>query len=65
MGFPTRPTDGGEHEERAEDLDSSPRIRDHLVAYYLAPAITDIISDENRECCNNNLEQTLTLLHSE
>ena len=65
MGFPTRPTDGGEHEERAEDLDSSPRIRDHLVAYYLAPAITDIISDENRVYCNNDLEQTLTLLHSE
>jgi len=23
------------------------------------------MSDENRECCNNDLEQTLTLLHSE
>jgi len=32
MGFPLRPTGGGEHEERAEDLDSSQRIRDHLVA---------------------------------
>jgi len=31
----------------------------------LAPAITDFISDENRVCCNNDLEQTLTLLHSE
>jgi len=65
MGFPLRPTGGGEHEERAEDLDSSQGVRDHLVAYHLVPAITDFISDENRECCNNNLEQTLTLLHSE
>jgi len=61
-----RPTGGGEHEERVEDLDSSQEVRDHLVAYHLAPAITDFISDENRVCCNNNLdsEQTLTLLHS-
>jgi len=64
MGFPLRPTGGGEHEERAEDLDSSQRVWDHLVAYHLAPAITDFISDENRECCNNELEQKLTLLHS-
>jgi len=27
--------------------------------------ITDFISDENQECCNNELEKTLTLLHSE
>jgi len=65
MGFPLRPTGGGEHEERAEDLFSSQGVRDHLVAYHLAPAITDFISDENRVCCNNDLEQTLTLLHSE
>jgi len=65
MGFPLRPTGGGEHEERAEDLDSSQGVRDHLVADHLAPAITDFISDENRVCCNNDLEQTLTLLHSE
>jgi len=65
MGFPLRPTHGGEHEERAEDLDSSQGVRDHLVVYHLVPAITDFISDENRECCNNDLEQTLTLLHSE
>ena len=64
MGFPLRPTGGGEHEERAEDLDSSQGVRDHLVAYHL-PVITDFISDENRMCCNNNLEQKLTLLHSE
>ena len=32
-----------------------------LVAYHLAPAITDFILDEDRECCNNELEQTLTL----
>jgi len=51
----------GEHEERAEDLDSSQRVRDHLVAYHLAPAITDFISDENWECCNNELDKTLTL----
>ena len=31
----------------------------------MAPAITDFISDENRECCNNEIEQTLTLLDSE
>jgi len=65
LGFPLRPTGGGEHKERAEDLDSSQGVRDHLVAYHLAPAITDFISDENRECCNNDLEQTLSLLHSE
>ena len=61
MGFPLRPTGGGEHEERAEDLDSSQRVCGHLVAYHLAPAITDFISDG----CNNELEQTLMLLHSE
>jgi len=65
MGFPLRLTGGGEHEERAEDLDSSRRVRDHLVEYHLAPAITDFISDEDWECCNNELEQTLTLLHNE
>jgi len=31
----------------------------------LAPAITDFILDENLVCCNNDLEQTLMLLHSE
>jgi len=56
MGFPLRPTGGGEHEERAENLDSSQMVRDHLVAYHLAPAITDLISDDNRVCCNNDLE---------
>jgi len=55
----------GEHEERADHLDSSQKKCDHLVAYHLAPAITNFISDENRECSNNELEQTLTLLHSE
>jgi len=65
MGFPLRLTERGEHEERAEDSDSSHRVRDHLVAYHLAPAITDFISDANRVYCNNDLEQTLTLLHSE
>jgi len=58
MCFPLRPTGGGKHEERAEDLDSSQRVRDHLVAYHLAPAINDFISNGNRECCNNELEQT-------
>jgi len=65
MGFPLRPTGGGDHKEIAEDLDSSQGVRDHLVAYHLAPVITDFISDENRECCNNDLEETLTLIHSE
>ena len=60
MGFPFRPTGGGEHEERAEDLDSGQGVHDHLVAYRLAPAITYFVPDENRECCNNDLEQTLT-----
>ena len=65
MGFPLRPTGRGEHKERAEDLDSSQEVSE--IAYHLAPAITDFISesDENRKCCNNDLEQTLTLLHSE
>jgi len=63
---PHRPLTGaGEYEERAQDLDCSRRVCDHLVVYHLAPAITDFISDENRVCCNNDLEQTLTLLHSE
>ena len=65
MEFPLRPTGGGEHEERAEDLESSQRVRDHLVAHNLAPAITYVISDKNLEYYNNDLEQTLTLLHSE
>jgi len=56
---------GGEHEERAEDLHSSQGVRDYLVAYHLASAITNFILDENRVCCNNDLKQTLTLLHSE
>ena len=64
MGFSLRPTGGGEHEERAQDLDSSQRVRDRLVAYHLAPAINNFISDENRVCCNNDLEQTPMLLHS-
>jgi len=51
------PTGGGEHEERAENSDSNQRVSDHFAAYHLAPAITDFISDENRECCNNDLEQ--------
>ena len=59
MGFPLRLTGGREHEERAEDLDSSQGVRNHLVAYHLAPVITNFISDENRVCCNNDLEQTL------
>ena len=65
MGFALKPTVVGEHEERAEVLDSSQRVRDHLVPYYLAPAITDFILDEYLEFCNEELEQTLTLLHSQ
>ena len=60
MGFPLRPTGWGEHEERAEDLDSSQGVRDHLVAYHLAPAITDVITgvlqQRSRVCCNNDLD---------
>jgi len=65
MGFTLRPTGGGEHEERAEDLDITQRVRDHLVVYHLALTINDFISDEKRKCCNNDLEKTLMLLHSE
>jgi len=64
MNFDLRPTGGGEHKERAEDLDSSNRVRDHLVVYHLAPVMTDFILDENWECCSNELEQTRTLLHT-
>jgi len=31
----------------------------------LTPATTDFILDDNQKCCDNELEQTLTLLHSE
>jgi len=52
MGFPLRLALGGEeHEERAEDLDSTQRVRDQIAEYHLAPAIIDLILDENRECC--------------
>jgi len=63
MGFPLRPTGGGEHEKRADDLESSRGVRDHLVAYHLALVVFDFISEENRVCCNNDLEQILALLH--
>jgi len=33
--------------------------------YHLAPAIAEIILGEHREYCDNELEQTLRLLHSE
>jgi len=65
MGFPLRPRGGGKHEKRAQELDSIQRAHDHLVAYHLAPAITDFIVDENQECCSIDLEQILALLHSE
>jgi len=68
MGFPMRPRGEGELEETTEDLDSSQRVRDHLVGYHLAPATKmkggDFILDDNWKCCDNELEQTLTLLHS-
>jgi len=65
--FPLRQAGGEEPEKRAEDLDSSPSACDHLVAYDLAPAITHFILDGNWRCCDNKLEQTLTvrLLHNE
>jgi len=56
MSIPLRLTGGGVNEERAEDLDSCQRVCDHLVAYHLAPVITDLILDENRKCCNIELE---------
>ena len=42
QGFPLRPTGGGEHEEKAEDLNNSQGVCDNFVAYHLAPAITDL-----------------------
>jgi len=65
MGVPSRLKGWGEHEERAEILDSSQKVCDHLVAYHMAPVITVFTLDENRECCNNKLAQTTTLMHSE
>jgi len=58
---------GGTPGERTtgKDLDSSQRVRDHLVVFHLVPAIPDFILAKNLECYNNNLEQTLMLLHSE
>ena len=55
----------GESTRGAKDLDRSQGVREHLVAYHLAPVITDFISDENRVCCNYDLEQTLILIHSQ
>jgi len=46
LSLETDSAGGGEHEERAEDLDSSQGVHDHLVAYHLAPVITDLVSDE-------------------
>jgi len=69
IGFPLRPTGGGDHEERTEDLDSSQRVRDHLDAYRIRVtwrlAMTDFVLYENQECGDNKLEQTLTLLNIE
>ena len=56
MAFPLRLTREGEHEERAEDLDSSQASGNYACIY---------MSDKNQVCCNNDLAQTLTLLHSE
>jgi len=50
MGFPLRLT--------ADIVDSTG-------SNFHADAITDFLLDENRECCNNDLEQRLALLHSE
>jgi len=67
----SRVQDGGKskHAERSASnvQGAGSSDSDHLVAYRLAPAITYFVPDENREpeCCNNDLEQTLTLLHSE
>jgi len=35
MGFPLRPTDGGEHEESAENLDSSQGVRELRITWRL------------------------------
>ena len=59
-----RQAGGGKHEERAQDLHSRQSARGQVVTHHLAPAITDFILDENQKCCDNKLEQALTLLHS-
>jgi len=65
MSFPLRPKGGGENKERAEVVDSSQRVREHLVAYHLTPAITDLILtkignaattnfNRHKHCCTVN-----------
>jgi len=48
-----RPKGAREREEEVEDLDSSQRVRDHLVAYHLAPTINDFISDVGNAATTN------------
>ena len=64
-GFSLETDKWGRARGESREFRQQPKVRDHLVAYHLAPVIIDFISNENRECCNNDLEQTLTLLHSE
>jgi len=48
---------GGEHEERAEDLNSSHKVRDHLVAYHLVPVVTDFIWMKIGNAATTNLSK--------
>jgi len=51
-------------ESRASDVDSCQSARDHLVAHHLALVNTDFILNENWKYCDNELKQTLPLLHT-
>jgi len=64
-GFSLETDKWGRARGESREFRQQPKVRDHLVAYHLAPVITDLILDGNREYCNNQMEQTLTLLHSE
>jgi len=55
----------GRAEESAQDLDSSQRARDYLVAHHLAPAITNFILDENRSCCGMEFEKKRMIMYGE
>ena len=50
--------------EESRGFRQQPKICHHLVAYHLAPEITDFILHQIQKCCYKDLEQTLTLLHS-
>ena len=61
-------TGGAEKDlESGEESNQSsvPKVKSHPIAHHLASIITKFMLDEKRRCCDNKLEQTLALLHSE